>query len=136
MSDVNFQETLAVPSVASDCMEAAWQTLVSLGSKPVFDGPTLTADFGSIIKTRGPQMLLCPLDWLPIRVTVVVWEVGVPGVGQRGLLIHVGDRFPFAPIILGRSRYSKRCQQAATSVKAGIAARLAQSQSPLGPTTP
>ncbi len=125
MHDVYYQETLVSPRTAADCLEAAGTVLLELGSRPIVEEAHMSGDLGSILKTRGPQMLVCPLSWLAIRITVDVREVDMrEAPGQRTLIIGVGDRLPFQGIYLGRSRYSKRCQEVALFVRNEIDAQL------------
>jgi hypothetical protein len=110
VKDVFYQESMTSPSKAVDCLDAARQMLGELGSKARVDGSRVSAEFGSFLATRAFVGLFCPLNWLPIVVSVDVTEVDIrDGVGQRNVLVGVGDRLPFA-INLGRSRYKTRCK--------------------------
>jgi hypothetical protein len=119
--DVFNQETVLLTAPIPDCVEAARLALVLIGGDAVVDGQRVSADLGSRWKTRGPQMMFCPLSWLPIQVIVDVAEVG----GQRLVVVNVGDRLPVAPIILGRGRYARRCHEVALAVRDDVADRLA-----------
>jgi hypothetical protein len=120
MPDVYHQESVRLTATAADCVEAARQALVQIGGAPWVDSQRVSANLGSWLKTRGPQLMFCPLSWLPIQVIVNVLEAG----GQRQIVVNVGDRLPIAPIILGRGRYTKRCYQVAVAVRDDISGRL------------
>jgi len=123
--DVYFQETLVSLKTADDCVEAAGTVLLEIGARPVVEGRRASADLGSFLATRAFIGLFCPLSWLPVAVTVDVREVDASEAGgRRAVLIGAGDRLPFAPIILGRGRYKKRCQQVAVFVRDEIDAQL------------
>jgi hypothetical protein len=126
VKDVFYQESMTSPSKAVACLDAAKQVLVGLGSDVSVDGYQVSAELGSFLATRAFVGLFCPLNWLPIVVSVDVTEVDIrDGVGQRNVTIGVGDRLPW-PIYMGRSRYAARCKQMAASVRDGIVALLAQ----------
>lgn len=120
MNDVYYQATLVSPKAAADCLEAAGTVLLEIGSRPVVEGWRVSADLGSILATRAFVGLFCPLSWLPVSVTVDIGEAG----GQRTVSVGVGDRLPFAPIILGRGRYKRRCQEVVLLVRSEIDAQL------------
>jgi hypothetical protein len=120
VNDVYYQETLVSPKAAAECLEAAGTVLLEIGSRPVVESWRVSADLGSILATRAFVGLFCPLSWLPVSVTVDIGEAG----GQRTVSVGVGDRLPFAPIILGRGRYNRRCQEVAFLVRNEIDGQL------------
>jgi hypothetical protein len=120
MPDVQYQVGTIQPSSTAECVEAARRTLDDMGSSPVTTGPRVHADLGSWARTRAFVGLVCPLDWLPLRVTVDVSDTG----SQREVSVNVCDRLPFGPIQIGRGRYSKACSRTAMYVSHTITEHL------------
>lgn len=124
MARFDYAGTLTSPATSSQCIASIEQALTDISAKPQTQGKQVVGYLGSERRMKMMPGPLTPAEWLPIRITLSVFDMGA----LREVSLEVAEIHGIVVPVNMEKKFRERCHTLARELQATLARKLPESK--------